>query len=141
FRMHLLRRLRGDHERALPELRRRARAPPAPARRPAREIPRLDRAHLATRSLRPKRGRLSERPAPPMDAPAQGHASGPEARTDARAARMRARSPLARIRRALADGLEPPSLGELGSTIASSALSAQADVSRIAELALFDPAM
>ncbi len=63
------------------------------------------------------------------------------ARADARAARMRARSPLARIRRALADGIEPPSLGELGPTIASSALSAQVDVGRIAELALFDPAM
>lgn len=65
----------------------------------------------------------------------------PAAANDARAARIRARSPLARIRRALADGIEPPSLGELGPTIASSALSARAEVARIAELALFDPAM
>ena len=76
-----------------------------------------------------------------MDAQAQRRATGPESRTDARAARIRARSPLARIRRALADGIEPPSLGELGPTIASTALSTGAEVARIAELALFDPAM
>src|SRR5690606_9904915 len=76
-----------------------------------------------------------------MDAQAQRRTSGPDSRTDARAARIRARSPRARIRRALADGVEPPSLGELGPTIASTALSARVEVGRIAELALFDPAM
>ncbi len=76
-----------------------------------------------------------------MDAQAQLRTTGPDSRADARAARIRARSPLARIRRALADGIEPPSLGELGPTIASAALSTRAEVARIAELALFDPAM
>lgn len=76
-----------------------------------------------------------------MDIPAGRDTGDAGPGKDARAARMRARTPLARIRRALADGLEPPSLGELGPTIASSALSAQAEVGRIAELALFDPAM
>lgn len=60
---------------------------------------------------------------------------------NARASRMQARTPLARIRRALADGLEPPSPGELGATIASLALSTGAELARITELALFDPPM
>ena len=76
-----------------------------------------------------------------MDSQARHDAVGPGAGNDARAARIRARSPLARIRRALDDGVEPPSLGELGPTIASSALSSRVEVGRIAELALFDPAM
>jgi len=76
-----------------------------------------------------------------MDVPPKREPTGPGTGNDARAARMRARSPLARIRRALDDGLDLPSLGELGPTIASAALSAQAEVERIAELALFDPAM
>src|SRR5690606_37972726 len=141
LRVHLLRRLRRNHERPVPELRRRTRATAAPTRRPAREVPGLDRAHLAARSLRPRRRRLSGPAEPRMDVPPKREPTGPGTGNDARAARMRARSPLARIRRALDDGLDLPSLGELGPTIASAALSAQAEVERIAELALFDPAM
>lgn len=64
-----------------------------------------------------------------------------DASEGARAARKRARAPLARIRQALADGLEPPALGPFAPAIASAALSEQGDLLQIADMVLADPAM